>query len=74
MLKNLSSQDLVDAVIEMASRVEMRFQRSELDRYFHVNLIRELTSDPVIHYDLTEHPFRAEYASCFLEKHQNLFV
>jgi putative glycosyltransferase (TIGR04372 family) len=73
-LENLSSQDLVDAVIEMASRVEMRFQRSELDRHFHVNLIRELTSDPVIHYDLTEHPFRAEYASCFLEKHQNLFV
>ena len=71
-LEDLSAQDLVDAVIEMVQRVEMRFQQSEKSKLFHENLIRELTNDPNTQFTPTKFPIQAEYASCFLDKNPYL--
>jgi putative glycosyltransferase (TIGR04372 family) len=71
--EDLSSQDLVDAVIEMSDRTELRFQQSQTSKLFHDNLIREITNDPRIKFDKNKYPVRAEYASCFLAKHPILF-
>ena len=71
-LEDLSTQDLVDAVIEMVQRVEMRFQQSEKSKLFHENLIRELTNDPNTQFTPTKFPIQAEYASCFLDKNPYL--
>lgn len=71
-LEDLSTQDLVDAVIEMVQRVEMRFQQSEKSKIFYESLIRELKNDPNTRFTQSKFPIQAEYASSFLDKNPNL--
>jgi hypothetical protein len=67
----LSSQELVEAVTEMAARVEGRSEPTELQKSMQAKLREEIINNPKVQPSPGYYPVRAEYASCFLEKYPN---
>jgi len=70
-LRNMSSEELVEAVTEMAARVEGRFVPTEKQKSMQEKLRDELMNNPKVQPSPGYYPVRAEYASCFLEKYPN---
>jgi len=69
---DLTSEDLLQAVTEMKSRVEGNFLVNEQSRIFHANLISELEHNPKSGFTQNRSPVRAEFANCFINKYPEL--
>lgn len=70
--EDLSSDELVDAVREMAARVENKFVPTEQQKLMQEKLQHQLTFNPNFQPSPEYYKVRAEYASCFLSKYPNL--
>ena len=67
----LTSEELVQAVTEMAARVEGRFVPTEQQKSMQEKLRHELMTNPKVQPSPGFYPIRAEYASCFLSNYPN---
>jgi len=70
-IRDMSVEELVQAVTEMAARVEGRFVPTEKQKSMQEKLRDELMNNPKVQPSPGYYPVRAEYASCFLEKYPN---
>ena len=70
-LRNMSSEELVQAVTEMAERVEGKFVPTEQQKLMQEKLRHELTTNTKVQPSPGFYPIRAEYASCFLSNYPN---
>jgi putative glycosyltransferase (TIGR04372 family) len=70
-ISDMSSDDLVDAVIEMAARVEGTFVETPEQKQMQTKLKHILSTHPKLQPTPNYYPIRAEFASCFLSRHPN---
>ena len=70
-IRDLSSEELVEAVTEMAARVEGTFVETEEQKQMQQKLKNILTNDPRLQPSPGYYPIRAEFASCFLSRYTN---
>jgi len=70
-IKDMSSEELVEAVTEMATRVEGRFVPTEQQKLMREKLRHELTTNTKVQPSPGYYPVRAEFASCFLSNYPN---
>jgi putative glycosyltransferase (TIGR04372 family) len=68
---NLSEEEIVDAVIEMAQRVEGTFVETEFQSAIQDKLRHILSVHPRLKPSPGFYPIRATYASCFLNRYPN---
>ena len=70
-VKDLSSEELVEAVTEMAARVEGTFIETPEQKEMQVKLKHILSTHPKLQPSLNFYPIRAQFASCFLSRYPN---
>ena len=70
-LRNMSSEELVEAVTEMAARVEGTFVETPEQKLMQEKLKQVLSTHPKLQPTPNYYPIRAEYASCFLSNYPN---
>jgi hypothetical protein len=67
----LSSEELVEAVTEMAQRVEGTFVETPEQKEMQAKLKRILSTHPQLQPSPNYYPIRAQFASCFLSRYPN---
>ena len=68
---DLSSEELVEAVTEMAQRVEGTFIETPEQKEMQAKLKHVLSTHPKLQPTPNYYPIRAEFASCFLSRYPN---
>jgi len=68
-IRNLSSEELVEAVTEMAQRVERTFLETPEQEEMQAKLKHILSTHPKLQPSPNHYPIRAQFASCFLSRH-----
>ena len=68
---DMSSEDLVEAVTEMAQRVEGTFVETPEQKEMQAKLKHILSTHPKLQPTPNYYPIRAEFASCFLSRYPN---
>ena len=70
-IRDLSSEELVDAVTEMAARVEGTFIETQEQIKMQAKLKHILSTHPKLQPSPDYYPIRAKFASCFLSRYPN---
>jgi len=70
-IRDLSSEELVDAVTEMAQRVEGTFVETPEQIEMQAKAKRILSTHPKLQPSPNYYPIRAQFASCFLSRYPN---
>ncbi len=70
-VKDLSSEELVEAVTEMAQRVEGTFVETPEQKEMQAKLKYILSTHPKLQPSPNYYPIRAQFASCFLSRYPN---
>lgn len=70
-IRDLSSEELVEAVTEMAQRVEGTFVETPEQREMQAKLNHILSTHPKLQPSPNYYPIRAQFASCFLSRYPN---
>ena len=70
-IRDLSSEELVEAVTEMAQRVEGTFVETPEQKEMQAKLKHILSNHPKLQPSPNYYPIRAEFASCFLSRYPN---
>jgi len=70
-IRDLSSEELVEAVTEMAQRVEETFVETPEQKEMQAKLKHILSTHPKLQPTPNYYPIRAEFASCFLSRYPN---
>ena len=70
-IRDLSSEELVEAVTEMAQRVEGTFVETSEQEEMQAKLKHILSTHPKLQPSPNYHPIRAQFASCFLSRYPN---
>ena len=70
-IRDLSSEELVEAVTEMAQRVEGTFIETPQQKEMQAKLKHILSTHPKLQPTPNYYPIRAEFASCFLSRYPN---
>ena len=70
-IRDLSSEELVEAVTEMAQRVEGTFVETPEQKEMQAKLKHILSTHPKLQPSPNYYPIRAQFASCFLSRHPN---
>jgi putative glycosyltransferase (TIGR04372 family) len=70
-IRDLSSEELVEAVTEMAQRVEGTFVETPEQKEMQAKLKHILSTHPKLQPKPNCYPIRAEFASCFLSRYPN---
>ena len=70
-IKDLSSEELVEAVTEMAQRVEGTFVETPEQKEMQAKLKSILSTHPKLQPSPNYYPIRAQFASCFLSRYPN---
>jgi putative glycosyltransferase (TIGR04372 family) len=70
-IRELSSEELVEAVTEMAQRVEGTFVETPEQKEMQAKLKRILSTHPQLQPSPNYYPIRAQFASCFLSRYPN---
>jgi putative glycosyltransferase (TIGR04372 family) len=70
-LAHMSSEELVEAVTEMAQRVEGTFVETPEQREMQAKLNHILSTHPKLRPSPNYYPIRAQFASCFLSRYPN---
>lgn len=70
-IQSLSSEELVEAVTEMAQRVEGTFVETPEQKEMQAKLKHILSTHPKLQPTPNHYPIRAEFASCFLSRYPN---
>ena len=68
-IQDLSSDELVEAVTEMAQRVEGTFVETPEQKEMQAKLKHVLSTHPKLQPTPNYYPIRAEFASCFLSRY-----
>jgi len=70
-IRDLSSEELVDAVTEMAQRVEGTFVETPEQKEMQAKAKHILSTHPKLQPTPNYYPIRAQFASCFLSRYPN---
>jgi putative glycosyltransferase (TIGR04372 family) len=70
-IRDLSSEELVEAVTEMAQRVEGTFVETPEQKEMQAKLKHTLSTHPKLQPSPNYYPIRAQFASCFLSRYPN---
>jgi putative glycosyltransferase (TIGR04372 family) len=70
-IRDLSSEELVEAVTEMAQRVEGTFVETPEQKEMQAKLKHILSTHPKMQPSPNYYPIRAQFASCFLSRYPN---
>ena len=70
-IRDLSSEELVEAVTEMAQRVEGTFVETPEQKEMQAKLKHILSTHPKLQPTPNYYPIRAQFASCFLSRYPN---
>jgi putative glycosyltransferase (TIGR04372 family) len=70
-IRDLSSEELVEAVTEMAQRVEGTFVETREQKEMQAKLKHILSTHPKLQPSPNYYPIRAQFASCFLSRYPN---
>ena len=70
-IRDLSSEELVEAVTEMAQRVEGTFVETPEQKEIQAKLKHILSTHPKLQPSPNYYPIRAQFASCFLSRYPN---
>jgi putative glycosyltransferase (TIGR04372 family) len=70
-IRDLSSEELVEAVTEMAQRVEGTFVETPEQKVMQAKLKHILSTHPKLQPSPNYYPIRAQFASCFLSRYPN---
>ncbi|NBO55988.1 MAG: TIGR04372 family glycosyltransferase [Actinobacteria bacterium] len=70
-IRDLSSEELVEAVTEMAQRVEGTFVETPEQKEMQAKLKHILSNHPKLQPSPNYYPIRAQFASCFLSRYPN---
>ena len=70
-IRDLGSEELVDAVTEMAQRVEGTFVETPQQKEMQAKLQHILSTHPKLQPSPNHYPIRAQFASCFLSRYPN---
>jgi putative glycosyltransferase (TIGR04372 family) len=70
-IRDLSSEELVEAVTEMAQRVEGTFVETPEQEEMQAKLKHILSTHPKLQPSPNYYPIRAQFASCFLSRYPN---
>ena len=70
-IRDLNSEELVEAVTEMAQRVEGTFVETPEQKEMQAKLKHILSTHPKLQPTPNFYPIRAEFASCFLSRYPN---
>jgi putative glycosyltransferase (TIGR04372 family) len=70
-IRDLSSEELVEAVTEMAQRVEGTFVETTEQKEMQAKLKHILSTHPKLQPSPNYYPIRAQFASCFLSRYPN---
>ncbi len=70
-IRDMNSDELVEAVTEMAARVEGTFVESPAQKQMQAKLKHILSTHPKLQPTPGYYPIRAEFASCFLSRYSN---
>jgi len=70
-IRDLSSEELVEAVTEMAQRVEGTFVETPEQKEMQAKLKHLLSTHPKLQPSPNYYPTRAQFASCFLSRYPN---
>jgi putative glycosyltransferase (TIGR04372 family) len=70
-LRDMNSDELVEAVTEMAARVEGTFVESPEQKQMQAKLKHVLSTHPKLQPTPDYYPIRSEFASCFLSRYPN---
>jgi putative glycosyltransferase (TIGR04372 family) len=70
-IRDLSSEELVEAVNEIAQRVEGTFIETPEQKEMQAKLKHILSTHPKLHPSPNYYPIRAQFASCFLSRYSN---
>ena len=70
-IQDLSSEELVEAVTEMAARVEGTFVETPEQKEIQAKLRHILSTHPKLQPSPNFYPVRAQFASCFLSRYPN---
>jgi putative glycosyltransferase (TIGR04372 family) len=70
-IRDLSSEELVEAVTEMAQRVEGTFVETREQKEMQAKLKHILSAHPKLQPSPNYYPIRAQFASCFLSRYPN---
>ena len=70
-IRDLSSEELVEAITEMAQRVEGTFVETPKQKEMQAKLKHILSTHPKLQPTPNYYPIRAEFASCFLSRYPN---
>ena len=70
-IRDLRSEELVEAVTEMAQRVEGTFVETPEQKEMQAKLKHILSTHPKLQPTPNHYPIRAEFASCFLSRYPN---
>ena len=68
-IRDMSSEELVEAVTEMAQRVEGTFVETQEQKEMQAKLKHILSTHPKLQPSPNYYPIRAQFASCFLSHH-----
>ena len=68
-IRDLSSEELVEAVTEMAQRVEGTFVETPEQKEMQAKLKRILSTHPKLQPSPNYYPIRAQFGSCFLSRY-----
>ena len=68
-IKDMSSEELVEAVTEMAQRVEGTFVETPEQNEMQAKLKHILSTHPKLQPSPNYYPIRAQFSSCFLSHH-----
>jgi len=70
-IRDLSSEELVDAVTEMAQRVQGTFIETPEQKEMQAKAKHILSTHPKLQPSPNYYPIRAQFASCFLSRYPN---
>jgi putative glycosyltransferase (TIGR04372 family) len=70
-IRDLSSEELVEAVTEMAQRVEGTFVETPEQKEMQAKLKHILSTHPKLQPSRNYYPIRSQFASCFLSRYSN---
>jgi len=70
-VRDLSSDELVDAVTEMAQRIEGTFVETPEQKEMQAKAKQILSTHPKLQPSPNHYPLRAQFASCFLSRYPN---
>ena len=71
LIRDLNSEELVEAVTEMVARVEGTFVENSAQKQMQTKINRILSNHPKLQPTPNHFPIRVEFASCFLSNYPN---